>query len=179
MRGKESGLARILLAEAQVSLTECYLPRILACLRMHSEKEIWWRPNAASNIIGNLLLHLSGNVRQWIVSGLGGVADRRNRDLEFSERGPVPRRALIRLLDKTVGDACKVLRRLRSADLARHYRIQGFRVTGMVAVSHVIEHFGYHTGQIIFLTKMKRSKDLGFTRLPGEKRKKKPVGKTP
>jgi len=179
MRGKESGLARILLAEAQVSLTERYLPRVLACLRMLPEKEIWWRPNAASNSIGNLVLHLSGNVRQWIVSGLGGVPDRRNRDIEFSERGPVPRQALIGLLDKTVGEACKVLRRLRSADLARYYRIQGFRVTGMVAVSHVIEHFGYHTGQIIFMTKMKRSKDLGFTRLPGEKRKKKPVGKTP
>lgn len=176
---KDSGLARVFLAEARASLNERYLPRIVSCLRMLPEKGIWWRPNSASNSIGNLVLHLSGNVGQWILSGLGDVPDHRNRNLEFAARGPIPRRVLIKLLDETVGDACRVLRRLQSADLARQYRIQGFRVTGMAAVSHVIEHFGYHTGQIIFLTKMQRSEDLGFTHLPGEKRRKKPVGKTP
>jgi uncharacterized damage-inducible protein DinB len=176
---KESNLARIFLADAQVSLSERYLPRIVACLRMIPEKEIWWRPNRASNSLGNLVLHLSGNARQWIISGLGGVPDHRDRNLEFSERGPIPRRALIGLLSRTVADACQVLQRLKPADLSRHYRIQGFRVTGMVAISHVMEHFGYHTGQIVFLTKMKRARDLRFTQLPGEKRKRKAIGRTP
>jgi uncharacterized damage-inducible protein DinB len=176
---KDSGLAGVFLAEARASLNERYLPRIVACLRMLPEKEIWWRPNSASNSVGNLVLHLSGNVRQWIVSGLGGAPDRRNRNLEFAELGPIPRRMLIELLEETVGNACKALGHLQPADLARQYRIQGFRVSGMVALSHVVEHFGYHTGQIIFLTKMQRSEDLGFTHLPGEKRRMKPVGKTP
>jgi uncharacterized damage-inducible protein DinB len=176
---KKSNLTRIFLADAQVSLSERYLPRIVACLQMISEKEIWWRPNRASNSLGNLVLHLSGNVRQWIVSGLGGVPDRRRRDHEFSERGPIPRPALIGLLNRTVAEACLVLQGLKPSDLSRQYRIQGFRVTGMVAISHVMEHFGYHTGQIIFLTKMKRAKDLGFTQLPGEKRKKRAIGRTP
>ena len=176
---KESDLARIFLADAQVSLSERYLPRIIACLRMIPEKQIWWRPNRASNSLGNLVLHLSGNVRQWIVSGLGGGPDRRNRNLEFSERGPIPRPALIGLLSGTVAEACLVLKRLQPANLSRQYRIQGFRVTGMVAISHVMEHFGYHTGQIIFLTKMKCAMDLEFTQLPGEKRKKRAIGRTP
>src|SRR6266699_1721874 len=138
---------------------------------MLSEEQIWWRPNADSNSAGNLVLHLSGNVRQWIVSGLGNAEDRRDRDREFAERGPIARRALIALIRKTVDEACSVLGRLPEESLLRNHGIQGFRVSGMYAVSHVVEHFAYHTGQIIFVTKMKLAKDLRFTRLPGEKHK--------
>ena len=137
---------------------------------MLPEKEIWWRPNAASNSAGNLVLHLSGHVRQWIISGLGNAQDRRDRDREFSERGPISRRALIALIRKTVDDACSVLGRLSEDSLLGIYSIQGFRVSGMYAVSHVVEHFAYHTGQIILVTKLKLGKDLRFTHLPGEKR---------
>jgi len=137
---------------------------------MLPEKEIWWRPNAASNSAGNLVLHLSGNVRQWIVSGLGNAQDNRDRDREFAERGPTPRRALVEMIRKTVDEACSILGRLSEDSLLRIHSIQGFRVSGMYAVSHVVEHFAYHTGQIIFVTKMKLGKDLRFTHLPGEKR---------
>jgi hypothetical protein len=138
---------------------------------MLSEDEIWWRPNAASNSAGNLVLHLSGNVRQWIIAGLGNAEDRRDRDREFAERGPIPRGALIILIRKTVDEACSVLARLPKESLLRQYSIQGFRVSGMYAVCQVVTHFAYHTGQIIFVTKMKLEKDLRFTRLPGEKHK--------
>ncbi len=138
---------------------------------MLSEKEIWWRPNAASNSVGNLVLHLEGNVCQWIISGLGGAPDRRERDREFAERGPIPRRDLVAQLRKTVTEACRVLEKLSPETLSRSYRIQGFRVTGLGAVCDVVEHFAYHAGQIIYVTKLKHGRDLGFTRLPSEKAK--------
>jgi len=139
---------------------------------MLSVKQIWWRGNAASNSIGNLTLHLEGNVRQWIISGLGGVPDRRERDKEFAERGPLSRRRLEALLNKTVVEACRVLSRLTPSDLFRPHSIQRLRVTGFEAVSHVTEHFAFHTGQILYATKLLRGRDLGFTRLPGEKNRK-------
>ncbi len=132
--------------QSRHSIAEYHLPRFVRCLKLLSGKDIWWKPNAASNSVGNLVLHLSGNVRQRIISGLGEEQDNRNRDREFAERGPIPGRSLI--------------------------DIQGFGVSGMYAVSHVAEHFAYHTGQIIFVTKWKLGKDLHFTRLPGDKQNK-------
>jgi len=155
---------------AEHSLRRHHLPRIEQCLAMLSSDELWWRPNDSSNSAGNLVLHLAGNVRQWIVAGLGGAPDRRQRDLEFLERGPVPRAQLTRALQFAVRDACKVLRRVKPAELARTHVIQRMPVTGFNAVLHVVEHFAFHTGQIVFITKQLRSKDLRFTRLPGDTR---------
>jgi uncharacterized damage-inducible protein DinB len=149
---------------------ERYRRRIDRCLSLLTEEEIWWRPNAASNSAGNLVLHLCGNVRQWIISGLGGAPDVRVRDKEFSERGPIPRRALVARLRATVAEARRVLNRLSAEALRRKYTIQGYRVTGMVAAAHVYEHFSHHAGQIIYITKMKRGRKLRFTRLPKIKR---------
>lgn len=175
MRRSSSETADLFLEEVRRSLLAHHLPRIRECLKMLSEKEIWWRPNSASNSVGNLVLHLMGNVRQWIISGLGGAPDHRDRDREFAEQGPIPRRSLLLELRKTVTEACHVLRRLSPQALSRRYTIQGFGVTGVAAVSHVVEHFAYHTGQIIFVTKLKRGRNLGFTRLPGEKAKKRQI----
>jgi hypothetical protein len=148
---------------------EKYLPNIIRCLQLLNEKEIWWRPNNASNAAGNIVLHLCGNVRQWIVSGLGGARDLRARDKEFSERGPIPRRILITQLKRTVGEACEIIDRLSAETLLQEYRIQGYRVAGLIALLHVYEHFAYHAGQISYLTKLKSGKNLGFTRLATEK----------
>ena len=171
MKPRNSSTAKLFLAGSQHSLAMQHLPRIIKCLQMLPEKETWWRPNAASNSVGNLVLHLSGNIRQWIISGLGGAPDTRKRDLEFAERGPIPRGKLSARIHKTVREACVVLNRLSEESLSRTYRIQGFRISGIHAISHVVEHFAYHTGQIIFVTKLKLGKDLRFTRLPSEKRK--------
>jgi uncharacterized damage-inducible protein DinB len=170
MKPGKSEFTRTFLAESRHSLGSYHMPRLIRCLQMLPEREIWWRPNAASNSAGNLVLHLSGNVRQWIVSGLGDAQDHRDRDREFTERGPIPRRGLIALIRKTVDEACTVLDGLSENSVLRIHSIQGFRVSGMYAVSHVVEHFAYHTGQIIFVTKLKLGKDLRFTRLPSEKR---------
>jgi uncharacterized damage-inducible protein DinB len=163
---KKSRTASLFLASARQLIAKQNLPHIVKCLQQLSEEEIWWRPNAASNSAGNLVLHLCGNVRQWIISGLGGAPDKRQRDLEFSEQGPVPRRELVTRLRRTVRDAFRVLVKLSDDSLARKYSIQGYHVTGMDAVFHVTEHFGYHTGQIIYITKLKRGEDLRFWRLP-------------
>jgi len=162
--GSDSRIAELYLAAARETL-ERYLPRFTSCLGELSQQQIWWRPNAASNSAGNLALHLCGNIRQWIISGLGGAPDIRHRDAEFSERGPMPRRVLVRKLETTVREAVRILRRLRPEALTRRYLIQGFQVTGLHAVSNVAEHFAYHTGQIIYITKHKRARDLRFTKL--------------
>lgn len=156
---------------AQHALAKRYLPRITACLAELSEEDIWWRPNPASNSAGNLVLHLAGNMRQWITSGLGGAPDIRNRDAEFSEKGPIGRRLLAAILTRETRAACAVLRKLTPAELKAGYTIQKYsRVRGMDAVQRVVEHFAYHAGQIVYLTKRRLGKDLGFTHLPGEKK---------
>lgn len=166
MKPRTSRTASSFLANSQQLIAKHNLPHIVDCLQQLSEEEIWWRPNPASNSAGNLVLHLCGNVRQWIIAGLGGAEDRRERDREFAERGPIPRQALVTQLRRTVRDACRVMAKLSDDSLSLKYEIQGYRVSGMDAVYHVVEHFGYHTGQIIYIAKLKRAQDLKFTRLP-------------
>jgi len=179
MKTSRDTLAREFLAHSLHSLSRHHLPRIARCLEMLSEKQIWWRGNSASNSVGNLVLHLEGNVRQWIVCGLGGALDHRERDKEFAERGPISPRKLLAKLKRTVAEACRTLERLPARELARTRLIQGFRVRGFRAVAHVTEHFAYHTGQIAYTAKLLRRRDLKFTRLPGKNPKKIFRGKLP
>ena len=174
MPPKKSGAEKISAAQL-VSLVseqwkreipEGYLPKICDSFELLSDEEIWWRPNGSSNSLGNIVLHLCGNVRQWIISGLGGAKDVRKRDLEFSEKGPIPRDKLIAQLRDTVREASAVVAGLSAAELVRRYDIQGYDVTGYEASIHVTAHFAYHAGQIVYVAKMKRAKDLGFTKLP-------------
>ena len=171
MTTAHSDLAQSFLEHARHSLQRHHLPRLTRCLQMLSEADIWWRPNSASNRVGNLVLHLEGNLRQWIISSLGSGPDRRDRPREFSERGPIPRSKLIAQLRAAVTKATRVLQKVSDRDLERFYTIQGFRVSGITAIQHVLEHFAYHSGQIAYVTKLRRQRDLGLTQLPGEKPK--------
>ena len=119
----QTELTHAVVAQADRVLRQLYLPRITSCLAHLSPEQIWWRPNEASNSVGNLVLHLTGNVRQWIISGLGGAPDVRVRDLEFSEHGPLPGRVLVSRLRRTIIEACGMLESLSAKDLARvsHY----------------------------------------------------------
>lgn len=155
-------LARAFLDQSRASLRGDYLPKIEGALAPFSAADLWWRPNGASNSAGNLVLHLAGNVRQWIVSGLGGAADRRDRAAEFAATGGVSREEALAGLRAAVGDACAVLERLDAGTLAAHHTIQGNAVTGLYAVYHVVEHFAMHTGQIVWLVKARTAEDLGF-----------------
>ncbi len=148
--------------QARQFLLRDYLPKIERCLEQLSDAQIWWRANEESNSIGNLLLHLSGNVRQWIVCGLGGRVDRRQRDSEFAQRDEIPRHELLSLVRETLSEADQVLAEFDSSALLEEKQIQGTRATALEAIFHVTEHFSMHTGQIILLTKMQANKNLRF-----------------
>lgn len=158
----KTGVSGSFIQEARRLLTEEYLPKIERCVERLTIEQIWWRPNPESNSIGNLMLHLSGNARQWIVCGLGGEVDQRQRQTEFDEREEIPREELLGKLRTTVTDVSDVLSRFDSDRLLDEYPIQGTRVTALAAIFHVTEHFSMHSGQIILLTKMLANTDLVF-----------------
>ena len=159
----ETGAAFI--AQSREYLTRHYLPKIVAAVSGLSDADLWWRPNEASNSIGNLMLHLSGNLRQWIVSGLGGQRDVRERALEFARRDPLPRTELIARISDTVREADAVLAGLAPAALAERRLIQGREVNVLEAIYHVVEHFSMHVGQIAYVAKLRSAHDLGFYRM--------------
>ena len=119
----ETGAA--FLAQSREYLSEHYLPKLLEAVSRVDDATLWWRPNEASNSIGNLLLHLSGNLRQWLVSGVGGAPDHRERQAEFAERKPLPRRELLERFTATIREADAALGRLPVSDLGAHRSIQG------------------------------------------------------
>lgn len=147
-----------------VSKLRQYLARIHACIDLLSEDQLWHRANDASNAIGNLCLHLAGNVRQWILHGVGGEPDVRQRDAEFAERGGRSKQQLASQLEETVRRACEVIESLAADELLRIIHPQNYKVTVLEAVYHVVEHFSGHTGQIIAATKAMTGADLGFYR---------------
>jgi uncharacterized damage-inducible protein DinB len=145
-------------------LLEQYRPRLRQCVESLSDEQVWWRPNEASNSIGNLILHLDGNVRQWLVSSFKGLEDTRNRPAEFREQRMIPAPALLEKLDITMNEASDVLAVLTEADLLTTFNIQGYTVNGLQAVYQVVEHFAMHYGQILYISKLLRGEDLGFYR---------------
>jgi len=139
------------------------MDRIDVCLSQLSQEQIWARGSENENAIGNLVLHLTGNVRQWIISGVGGQPDTRDRPAEFAARNGSTEE-LKAHLRQTGEDAAEVIEGLTPDRLATRLTIQGYDVSGLDAVYHVVEHFSMHTGQIIFATKMLTGADLGFYR---------------
>jgi uncharacterized damage-inducible protein DinB len=136
--------------------------RIEICIGKLADDQLWSRAGENSNAAGNLCLHLAGNVRQWIVHGIGGAPDVRTRDAEFAARGGIPRQELLTRLRQTVEEACRVLDTLPPARLLDTITPQNYQVSVIEAMLHVVEHFAEHTGQIILLTKALTGEDLGF-----------------
>jgi uncharacterized damage-inducible protein DinB len=155
-------LGRALVEEAARRLFDESLPRLRKSVPLLSESELWHRPNLETVSAGNLILHLCGNVRQWIVSGLGGEADRRERDREFSETGPIPAAELMARLESTMAEARRVLEQVDPGSLLEPRRVQGFDETGLSILVHVVEHFSYHVGQLSYIVKSKRAVDLKY-----------------
>ena len=145
-------------------LLEQFWPRLRGCVESLTEEQVWWRPNQASNSIGNLILHLNGNVRQWLVASFNRQEDLRNRPAEFAETGSFSVTELLEILGATIQEASDVLARLTEADLLSRYEIQGYHVSGVEAVYQVVEHFGLHYGQIAYIAKSLSGQDLGFYR---------------
>jgi uncharacterized damage-inducible protein DinB len=151
-----------LIAETKRRIIGESIPRIKKCLNVLSEQEIWFKPNDHSNSVGNLVLHLCGNVTQWIGSGLGKMPDNRLRDLEFSEKGPMPSTKLIEALDRLIPLIENTLDNLTEEDFLQLHKVQVYQETGVNILVHVVEHFSYHTGQIAFFTKWRKNMDMNF-----------------
>ncbi|MFN3322989.1 MAG: DinB family protein [Bryobacteraceae bacterium] len=136
--------------------------RIEDCLGRLSDEQVWTRHSENENSAGNLVLHLCGNLRQWIGTGVAGMPNVRDRDAEFAARGGLSREQLRARLSDTVREAGKAIRATPAERLSETINVQGYEVTVLEAIYHVVEHFAQHTGQIIFLTKLLTGRDLGY-----------------
>ena len=162
MTTPELATSRAFIAHAAKFLVGDYLPKIERCLEKLTDEQIWWRANEESNSIGNLILHLCGNARQWIICGVGAQPDHRDRDSEFAQREIISRDELVSLLRSTLAEVDNTLRDLDPSLLLEHRKIQGNDVEILEAIFHVTEHFSMHAGQIFLLTKMLTGRDLQF-----------------
>jgi hypothetical protein len=140
--------------------------RIKHCLGQLDDAQVWWRPHESMNSIGNLVLHLCGNLRQWVVSGVGDAPDVRDRPAEFSERGPIPRDELIRRLDAVAAEAEAALAALDESSLLEPRRIQGFDETVMAAVWDSLTHLSGHTQEIVYVTRLQLGDRYQFAWVP-------------
>jgi uncharacterized damage-inducible protein DinB len=140
-------------------LVAVHLPRLERAVARIAPEDLFWRPRPGALSIGNILLHLEGNVRQWILSGIGGAEDHRDRDSEFAadsgpeEAGDASGRILLERLAETVTRAGDVVRSLDEAALLSRAEFQGEEQDLLRAVYHVVEHFAYHTGQAVWIAK--------------------------
>jgi len=129
---------------------------------MIRDEDLWRQPQRNVPSIGNMILHLCGNARQWILSGLGGKPDNRDRDQEFVPNQKIKKSEMIFLLENLKMNLRQTISDLPEEELAKELVIQGFNVSGYSAIIHVLEHFSYHTGQITLLTKLWSGSDTGF-----------------
>lgn len=144
--------------------------QIVRCAALLEDAQLWSRANNHCNSVGNLILHLNGNVGQWILAGIGGQSFHRDRPAEFAQRGPLPRAEILDALRQTVEKAAAIIRGLTPPELTRPRLIQGYRVSTLNAVFHVAEHFSFHTGQIVHIAKTLRDVDLSLYDEQGRRR---------
>ncbi|MBT8219412.1 MAG: DUF1572 domain-containing protein [Bacteroidia bacterium] len=148
--------------ECKRRLIEESIPRIIQCLNKLSDVEIWYRPNSNTVSVGNLVLHLCGNVRQWVFSGIFGAQDTRERHLEFETQGPLEKEFLLNKLTELSRDLNHALDNLTYEHLTQMKSVQGFDESVIGILLHVVEHFSYHTGQIVYYTKSRKDVDMAF-----------------
>ena len=141
-----------------------YLDKILYALEHLDDRDLWWRPAPGTNSVGNLMLHLAGNLSLWILQGLGGQPVDRDRAAEFTADGSHAshtRAQLIERLAKVIAACRGLLVDLSESELRRVRTIQGYRIDGQAALFHAVEHMSYHTGQILWAVKMRSGEDSG------------------
>ena len=158
----EDKILAALVYEFKRRVLEEGLSRIQKCLDLLTEEEVWNRPNQNTVSVGNLVLHLSGNVRQWIGSGIGNIPDERKRDSEFNTAAGISKIALYTDVEKTVLQALDILNKISIADLLETKEVQVYKESGLSIIIHVIEHFSYHVGQITYATKSIKDVDTKY-----------------
>jgi hypothetical protein len=160
-----ASIGRAYVAEARRRLAAS-VKRIEHCLGQLDDAQVWWRPREAMNSIGNLVLHLCGNLRQWLVAGVGGAADVRDRPQEFAERDPIPRDELLRRLGEVVQQADAALAGLTDAGLLEPRRIQGFDETVLSAIFDSLAHLAGHAQEVVLLTRLQLGDAYTFAWVP-------------
>ena len=135
---------------------------LLKCIDQLSEEDIWWRPNESSNSVGNILLHLCGNIGQYIISSLGQQPDIRERDVEFAARKGFDKNKLWKKMAATIEEACSVVAASSSEEMLRIRTVQGFEFSGLGVALHAVEHLSYHTGQVAYLVKLLKDRQIGL-----------------
>jgi hypothetical protein len=165
LAGEPNDVGRAFLIVARHQLAE-RAQRIRHCVEQLDDDQVWWRPRESMNSIANLLLHLQGNLRQWIVSGVGGEPDSRDRPGEFTDRSRLPKAELLAEFEGVVARVDAVLANLDEARLIEPRRIQGFEELVLSAIWHSLEHLGGHTQEIIFMTRLQVGDDYKFAWTP-------------
>lgn len=160
----ESSVSTAFLDGSRRTLTEG-LHKIEHCVEQLSEEQIWWRPRPEMNSIANLMLHLSGNLGQWIVSGVGGEPDIRNRPKEFADRSARPKAELLRILRSVLSDCDAAIAR-SAGRLTASRRIQGHDETTLSAILHAVTHFRGHVQEIIHMTRVQLGDRYRFDFVP-------------
>ncbi len=149
--------------------------KIQNCLEQLSDDQIWWRPQEPLNSIGNLILHLDGNLRQWTIAGIGRADDNRDRPSEFSQRDAIEKKHLSAQLSQTVGEAKELFSSLSADQLLESRTIQEFDVTVLAAITHTTSHFVGHTHQIIYIARLILGSDYRFQWTPANERTNVPI----
>lgn len=148
-------LAEAVLSDARRFFSADYFPKIARCVEALGEDDVWWRPNPASNSTGNLILHLDGSTRMWVMGVAGGRPVARDRASEFAERGPIAKEILLTRLHATLAEVDATLAGLNGDTLLERRKSSREEVTVLWAILHAVEHFAMHTGQIILLAKLR------------------------
>jgi hypothetical protein len=151
---KAMTLDAALVHELKARLGYCH-DRIKHCVNQLDDRQVWWRPTDEMNSIGNILLHLCGNVQQWMIHGIvGNGPDDRNRAQEFAERTIIPKAELFKKLDDVVAGALRVFESLSAKQFLEPRHIQGFDETVLSAILNSLTHFNGHTQEIIYITRL-------------------------
>jgi uncharacterized damage-inducible protein DinB len=158
-------LGQVYIEEARRRLTACH-ERISHCLNQLNDAQIWWRPTESMNSIANVVLHLCGNLEQWILAGVGGAVAHRNRPLEFSERTQIPKEQLSQRLSARVSQVEEVLAKVNDAQLLERRRIQGYEETVLSAIFETLAHFNGHTQEIVYITRLQLGDSYRFAWIP-------------
>lgn len=142
------------------------LKKIVHCLEQLSDEDVWWRPFEEANSLQNIVLHLCGNVCQWIISGIGGATDIRNRPEEFADRRPIPKKELVERLTAVMAEADDVLAKVNADCILDPRRIQGFDETVLSAIVGTVTHFVGHTHQIVYIARQRLGNAYRFYWVP-------------
>jgi uncharacterized damage-inducible protein DinB len=153
---------RIFLDQARTKLLVEYRTKIRLAVEALPADAVWWRANDQSNSVGNLLLHLAGNVRQWMISGVGRAPDIRHRAAEFAARDGASGVELLATLNQVLDEVEGVLDGLTPDALLEHRTIQARDITVLDAIFICVEHFALHLGQIILIAKLRAPGSIQF-----------------